>query len=244
MSILHKGDAVAARRHSLTTKWNVGCTSCLFPGHKILAHGAQSCRILAGKGKPPWHRLLPGRPGEGRWPVPGASPTQGHRLAGLLALCSQVLSSRALYNPCFPGSVPRLLDLGLQSCPGEGLMLLWWRLGPSLVLPGGPSLWSAHLVHSSRGEEKAHKSSAQLLAQRRCSAYICSVNECICFTPLGQHRRPAWPVHSPPVTHTPRHPGWADGPGTYTLGVLQHPCGLLHFRGTGNHHWHRRPAPS
>lgn len=47
----------------------------------------------------------------------------GRRPGGSLAPCSQVLSSRALYNPHFPGSIPRLLDPGLQSGPGEGLML-------------------------------------------------------------------------------------------------------------------------
>lgn len=40
--------------------------------------------------------------------------------------------------------------LSSSHVPVKDIMLSWWHWDPSLVLPGGPSLWSAHLVHSSK----------------------------------------------------------------------------------------------
>lgn len=145
MSTLHKGDAVAAWRHGLPTKWNIGCTSCLFPGHNILAHGAQSCRVSAGKGKLPPHGRLPGWLGEGRWPGLEPAPRGGTGRAAcwlcVLKCCPLVLCT----TPWFQGWVPRLLDSGRESRPGQG--------GHAVVMAFrsfiSPSRWAISLVSSS-----------------------------------------------------------------------------------------------
>lgn len=105
---------------------------------------AQSCRVSAGKGKPPTRassRLDWEKAGGQAWSQPHA----GHQPGGLLTLCSQVLSSG-----CSVQLLISRLSQDFVTRPGVTSRSRWSRCRMAfrsfIKLPGGPSLWSAHLA--------------------------------------------------------------------------------------------------
>lgn len=135
-----KGNAAIARTRP-DPKGKCRCSSCLFPGRGILAHGAQSCRVSGGKGKLPGPGIHPGRAGE----AGGRAWSQPHAGHGCSACSLRVLKCCPLVLctiPCFQGSVP---DSGLESRPAEGrhAVVMAFR---SFI---SPSRWAISLVSSS-----------------------------------------------------------------------------------------------